>query len=409
MKILPFAWRNIGRNRDRTIVTIGAMAFAGAIMIFYVSLIEGMVEGLERNMIGMNLGDIQIHAKGYRDDPDLYNRISGVDHLITKLDELGFNVAPRLYGFGLAAAGAASSGVSIRGVNIEREATVTSIANHVARGLWLDSSDIMGAVIGAKLSRTLGAGVGDEIIIVGQASDGSMANDIFMVRGVLKPVGEGIDRSGFLITESAFREFFVIPDGYHELALVRRDRSIPLGIATQKTKGAAEKLDVKNWRELQPVMARMLDIADAGNLIMLLIVYAAIGMVTLNAMLMSVFERIKEFGIMKAVGVSPLQIMALILAEAGIQTLIACTLALGAGGGLSWHYQYKGLDISFISGKAFEGSLAGVALDAVWYPHLSASSALQPVAVLAIVVSLAVIYPGVKAAVIQPVKAIHHI
>ena len=102
MKTVSMALRSLTRNRVRTAVTVGAMAMAGTAMIFYASLMEGFTDTLERNMVTMSLGDIQIHAQGYRNDPDLYKRINNVDALIEKLDSAGFYAAPRLYGFGLA-------------------------------------------------------------------------------------------------------------------------------------------------------------------------------------------------------------------------------------------------------------------------------------------------------------------
>ncbi len=407
MKIFPFAFRNLGRNRTRAVVTIGAMAFAGAIMIFYSSLMEGFTETFERNMVGMNLGDIQIHAKKYRDDPDLYKRIGAASEIIKKLNALGFSAAPRLYGYGLAASGSASSGVKLRGLDIEREILVTKAHLHILQGKWLDRGDGHGVVVGRKLARTLGVGVGEEIIILSQAADGSVANDLYLVRGILKSIGEGIDRSGFFMLDTAFRELMALEEGVHEIAVARRDRSVDLKSATLQVSEAAKGYETKNWRELQPVIARILDNAAAGTIIMLLIVYAAIGMVTLNAMLMSVFERIREFGIMKAVGVSPWQIMALIAAEAMFQALFACALALAAGLPVSYYFQSHGIDLSSLAGP-IQGSIGGVALDPVWYTNVTYDSVVQPLKFLVIIVGIAVIYPGVKAAVIQPVKAIHH-
>ncbi len=410
MKVVPFAFRNIGRNRDRAIVTLGAMALAGAIMIFYSSLMEGFTDTLERNMVRMSLGDIQIHQKGYRDDPDLYKRIEQPDKVLAGLADIGFpNAAPRLYGAGLAATELTSSGVVIRGVDIERESKVTQTHLHLLDGEWLNDSDPHGVVIGRKLARTLNVKIGNEIIIVSQAADGSMANDLYTVRGILKSIASGIDQAGFYMTEESFRELMAMPEGAHEIAIIRVDGAESVAVAKDKIKEVSKGLETKSWRELQPVIARLLDNADAGNIIMLLIVYAAIGMVTLNAMLMSVFERIREFGIMKAVGVTPWQIMLLVVAEAIIQALIACVLALVVALPLSYYFQTHGIDLSTLSHSASLGTVGGVAFDPVWYTRVTWSSVTQPLLFLLLIVGLAVIYPGVKAAVIKPVKAITYI
>jgi ABC-type lipoprotein release transport system permease subunit len=270
------------------------MGFSGFIMILFAALMAGMLQTSERNAVAMNLGDIQIHAEGYRDDPDLYNRIDNTADLVNKLQQAGFHATQRIYGFGLAAAGSTSAGVQMRGVNLKNEATVTQVHKHVMQGQWLADSDPMGVVIGRKLARTLGVRPGDEVIIIGQATDGSMANDLYTVRGVLKSIGEEVDRAGFFMVERSFRELMVLPEGAHEIAVMRPDRSSDLESATAQVAALARGYETLNWRQLQPVIARLLDLADAQTIIMILITYVAVAMVILNAMLMSVFERIRE-------------------------------------------------------------------------------------------------------------------
>jgi ABC-type lipoprotein release transport system permease subunit len=405
MKILSLAASNVGRNRQRTLVTVGALAFAGFIMLFYASLMGGLLRTMEHNAVGMELGEIQIHLPGYRDNPDLYQRIANPYDIIQRLESAGLNASPRLYGFGLAASGSASSGVGLRGVDLQREPSVTQIHRHVMQGAWLDEADPDGVVIGRKLARTLGAGPGDELVVVTQAADGSMANRLYRVRGILKSIGEGLDRSAVFMLEGAFRDLMVLPEGAHEIAIVRRDTALDLQSATDRAVRAAPGLEVMNWRQLQPVLATLIDISGVSLFFMILITYTAVGMVTLNAMLMSVFERIHEFGVMKAIGVSPGQVVALIFTEAMIQTTAACVLALALGLPVSLYYQRHGIDLSGWTGT---GTIMGVAIEPIWYCRVTPSTVIMPVAFLFVVAALAVVYPAVKAAVIRPVQAIYY-
>lgn len=406
MKLLKMAFRNIFRNRQRTLLTTGAAAFAGFIMIFYSALMEGMIETFERNVVTMTLGDIQIHSEGYRDDQDIYKLIPNHEELVRKIEDIGFHASPRLYGFGLAASGSASSGAWLRGINMEHEPDVTQIHLHLGSGSWLDGSDSKGVVIGKKLARTLDVKVGGEVIILSQAADGSMANDLYRVRGILKSVADGIDRTGFYMLESEFRSLMFVMEGVHEIAVMRKDRTEDLQTATENVYELAPELEVKNWRELQPVISEMIDLNYAGLVFMILITYTAIAMVILNAMLMSVFERIREFGVMKAIGVSPWQVAVLIFYEAIIQSVAAGTLAVLFGVPVSLYYQDHGIDLSVISGG---GTIMGVAFDPIMYCRLTASSVITPVIFLLIITALAVIYPAIKAAVIRPVQAIRHL
>jgi ABC-type lipoprotein release transport system permease subunit len=405
MRILSMASRNVIRNWRRTLVTTLAMGFAGFIMILFASLTEGLLYTSERNAVAMNLGDMQIHAEGYRDDPDLYKRIGSASDLVKRLQQAGFHAAQRVYGFGLAAAGSASAGVQLRGIDLINESTVTQIHKHVMQGNWLADSDPKGVVIGKKLGRTLNVKPGDEVVIIGQATDGSMANDLYTVRGILKSIGEEVDRAGFFMVERAFRELMVLPQGAHEITVMRPDRSSDLESATTQVAALAPGYETLHWRSLRPVIARILDLADAQTIVMVLITYVAVAMIVLNAMLMSVFERIRELGVMKAIGVTPWQILLLIYVETMAQVTVASIIALSSGWSVARYFQNNGIDLSAIAGST---SFGGVAIDPIWYAYVTKEAVIIPIVFLFIIAAAAVIYPAIKAAVIRPVKAIYY-
>ena len=405
MRILSMASRNVIRNWRRTLVTTLAMGFAGFIMILFASLTEGLLYTSERNAVDMNLGDMQIHAEGYRDDPDLYKRIDNASDLVRKLQQAGFHAAQRVYGFGLAAAGSASAGVQLRGIDLTNEATVTQIHKHVMQGNWLADTDPKGVVIGRKLGRTLNVKPGDEVVIIGQATDGSMANDLYTVRGILKSIGEEVDRAGFFMVERAFRELMVLPQGAHEITVMRPDRSRDLESATTQVAALTPGYETLNWRSLRPVIARILDLADAQTIVMVLITYVAVAMIVLNAMLMSVFERIRELGVMKAIGVTPWQILLLVYVETMAQVTVASIIALSSGWSVARYFQNNGIDLSAIAGST---SFGGVAIDPIWYAYVTKEAVIIPIVFLFIIAAAAVIYPAIKAAVIRPVKAIYY-
>ena len=405
MRILTMASRNVIRNWRRTLVTTLAMGFAGFIMILFASLTEGLLYTSERNAVAMNLGDMQIHAEGYRDDPDLYKRIDNASDLVRKLQQAGFHAAQRVYGFGLAAAGSASAGVQLRGIDLTNEATVIQIHKHVMQGNWLADTDPKGVVIGKKLGRTLNVKPGDEVVIIGQAADGSMANDLYTVRGILKSIGEEVDRAGFFMVERAFRELMVLPQGAHEITVMRPDRSRDLESATTQVAALAPGYETLHWRSLRPVIARILDLADAQTIVMVLITYVAVAMIVLNAMLMSVFERIRELGVMKAIGVTPWQILLLVYVETMAQVTVASIIALSSGWSVARYFQNNGIDLSAIAGST---SFGGVAIDPIWYAYVTKEAVIIPIVFLFIIAAAAVIYPAIKAAIIRPVKAIYY-
>ncbi|NOX79758.1 MAG: ABC transporter permease [Deltaproteobacteria bacterium] len=406
MQLLHLALKNVLRSRHRTWVTIAAMAFAGCIMIFYASLLQGWLRSMERNAVDMETGELQIHAPGFRQDPDLYNVIVDAKGVIKRASAAGFICAGRLLGSGLAAADENSTGVSIMGIDPGADDLVTRLHAHVQAGRWLSRKENNGVVIGSKLATILAVRPGSELVLVSQAADGSMANDLYTVRGVLQSVSREVDRGGLFMTAAAFRAFFVLPAGVHEIVLRRALRSESLTAATGRLRALFPNLEVKNWRQLQPTLARLLDLSNVSLVILLLITYAAVGMLTLNAMLMGVFERIPEFGVMKALGFSGSRLFGLIVLETVIQVAIGAALALVTGVPLALYFSVHPLDFSFLLRGS--STIAGIAFEPRWYCEVTGHSVLLPVLFLFGAALTAILYPAVKAAMIRPVAAIHH-
>ena len=397
------AWRNLWRNRRRTLVTIGAMSLALLVMILYAGLMEGYLRDMERNVLDLEVGDVQVFASGYRDNPSIYTRIENPEELLAPLDAEGFPASGRLLAYGMAAAGESSAGVSFRGVDVARDARVSLVHEQVAEGRWLDPEDPKGVVLGRRLARTLGVSPGSELVVLTQGADGAMAYDLYTVRGVLLGIGDATDRTGVFMTAGAFRELLVVPDGVHQI-IVRRPGEIDLPGTADRVHTLAGELDVKTWRQLLPTIASMLDSARGVMIAMFFIIYVAIGILILNAMLMAVFERIREFGVLKALGVGPLDVMRLMLVESAIQTGIAILVGVTLAVPGLWYLSSTGIDLAQLGGV----TIMGIAWDPVWRAAVQADIFTRPILVLVSIVAAAVLYPALKAALIRPVDAMHH-
>lgn len=405
MSTLKMALRNVGRNRRRTAITTAATTLAVAMMIVYTALFDGVMNQMERSILVMDTGHVQIHKAGYREDPSLYATIDDPDPILAKLDAAGVHGTSRLFGFALAAAGTSSAGVQLRGFDLEREVHVTEIHTRVDRGQWLDASDPNGVVIGKRLAKSLGVDVGDDLIVLGQATDGSMANARYKVRGVLKPVNDAIDRASVLMGQATFRELMVMPTGAHEIAVIGTIGG-DLDAITATVRQAGGPWEVKNWRELNPVMAELLDNSRGAMTFMILLTYSAVIMVVFNAMLMSVFERVREFGILKAIGLSPFSVATMILIEALFQAILASIAAVAIGLPLAFWLERDGLDFSAFAGDI---DFAGMTMEPIWYGTVTPNVVVQPLVWLFVLTVLAVAYPAGKAALIRPVEAFRQI
>ena len=397
------AWRNVWRNRRRTIVTVSAMSFALFVMILYSAMMEGYLEGMERSILDLEVGDLQVFAGDFRENPSLYTVIEKPEELIAPLSADGFTASARLLAFGLAAAGESSAAVSFRGVDVEQDATVSNVYEEVAEGRWLDPGDLEGVVLGRRLARILGVGVGDEIVVLTQGSDGAMAYDLYDVRGILRGIADATDRSGVFLNQSALRALLEVPTGVHQI-IVRRPHEVDLAQAAARVAGVAPDLDVQTWRQLMPTLSSLLESSRSAMLMMSIIMYVAIGMLVLNAMLMAVFERIRELGVLKALGVGPFEVLRLILLESGIQTALAMAAGTLCAIPVILYLQVTGLDLQSLAGV----SVMGIAMDPIWRAVVTVEVFTTPVVMLAIVVLLAVLYPAIKASAIRPVEAMHH-
>lgn len=402
-RLFQIAWRNVWRTPRRTVVTVATMTLALLVMILYSSVFEGFLRDLERDAVEIELGDLQVHAEGYRDRPSLYTMIEDPEPIAATLEAEGYRVTAHLLAGGLAASNTTATGAQFRGLDLESNARVSAIADEIEAGVWLDAGDPQGVVLGRQLARTLDIRVGDELVALSQAYDGSMANDLFIVRGVLGSVGEGTDRGAVLMLAESFRTLFGVPAGAHQLIL-RRPEAVPLEQALERVSVVAAGHETQTWRQLMPMLATMLDSARGIIILVFATVYIVIAILVLNAMLMAVFERIRELGVLKAIGLSPRHVLALVVIEGMLQALVAIAI----GGTLAIpgliYLRDHGLNLAGLA----DVTLSGMSLEAVWYGVISPRVVATPILVLLFLVLLGVVIPGIKASRLDPVKAMRH-
>ena len=399
------AWRNVWRNTRRSGVTIAAMTFSLFMMICVTSFYEGMLKKMEAKITDVEIGDIQIHDPSYRNNPSIYNSMAASTNVADKLESIDYQTAERLLGSGLVASDETSSGAAIFGLSLNDDADVSLVFERISDGDWLSESDPHGVVVGRLLARSLSVSVGDELVLLSQAYDGSMANDLFTVRGILSSISEVTDRGGVFMLDSTFRDFYALEGGAHRL-VVKRPKGVELdqALIDVKLATANQELEVKSWRELSPILASMIDSALQLIQVGFLIIYLAVVILLLNAMLMAVFERVREFGILKAIGVGPASVLSLILLDGAIQALVAIVLAFLLCIPALWFLTDVGINMTLLSGV----SVMGLSFDPIWTGVVTARTIYMPLTTMLVIVVLGVLYPALKAARITPLEAIHH-
>ncbi len=405
MAMLRVAWRNLWRNRRRSAITVAAVSLNTMILITTYSLMSGFLNQTVRNATQLVTGEAQLHAPGYLADRSLYKTLAHPETVLQSLRERSIDAAPRTYGYGLVSQGTKSAGGLFWGVEPTLEKKTFSLAGHLAEGTFLSRSPDKSLVLGKKLARSLNARVGSQIVVLVQAADGSLGNDLFTVQGILKSVNEGVDRSAAIMHLDDFRRLFVMPEGVHEIAVNTRG-SIPLDRLTEIISGLAPHAEVKTWRQLMPTLSDMIQLSGASMALFGAIFFIAAGLGVMNTMLMATYERAHEFGLLKALGASPWRIVRDVTVEAWLLACVATAFGAISGLGASYALEKFGLDTSSFAG---ETALAGIVFDPVWRAAVSVDAVLRPIVIMWIVCILAALYPAAMSARLDPVKSMHQV
>jgi ABC-type lipoprotein release transport system permease subunit len=399
MNLFRMAWRNVWRNSRRSLVTIAAMALALWTELLYGGLISGMLGDMASDITQLEMGDVQITSPGWQSRPSLHETVDSAS-ILPKLDAAGYRATARLQAGGLGASGQLSAGVSLLGVDPARDAKTLTLAQSVGEGQWLDAADDHGVVVGHGLARSLALKPGSELVVLSQGADGSMANDLFHVRGVLHTVSAGTDRAAVFLPEATFRELMVLPTGAHRIVL-RIPPTMELDAAKAAIAAMAPGARVQTWKEVNPYMAQMLDAVKVQIRVVYFVMYVAVAILVLNAMLMALFERIREFGVLKALGYGPGQVFSLMMLEGCFQAGVAVVAGVVFALPPMYWLQTRGLDVGALSGM----SMMGMTMPTVWRGNYTPDVLAVPIVMLFAIVIVAVIYPAAKAAWIRPVEA----
>ena len=404
MKTLEVSWRNLWRNRTRTNVTITAVALCIAILIIFQSMIVGLIEKAVFNTTNLVIGEVQIHANGYLNDKSLYKDLKNTEKIKSIAKKNNIGLVERSYGFGLISSGTKSAGTQFWGVNPESELMHFDFAKHINQGTFLNSSSSNKIVLGNKLALSLAAEVGTELVVFVQGADGSLGNELFYVSGILKNVADNIDRSAAIILENDFNILFSSNNMIHEIALNSKGNFEAEEI--QHLMSAEIKdVEIDTWKQLMPTIALMTEkMSVFMRTLFSLIFTIAAGLGVMNTMIMSTYDRMKEFGIIRAIGATPWRIIKQVSLESFILTFVASIIGTVVGLSAALYFQKYGFDVSGQGNLSF----GGVVMDPIWKASVSLEIILLPIGLMMLTSILSSLYPASIAARIKPVEAIHY-
>ncbi len=399
--LYTLAWRNVWRNRRRTLVILLAIAFGIWSMVTLAAIMRGMIEQQVRNTINNLTGHMQVHAVGYRDDPAVDNSMPPPSPTMLKILR-GQNVrawAARVRVPAVVASERGSAGVTLVGIDPETEQGLSFIAQAVTEGRYLQFPGDHGLLLGRKLVERLETSLGKRVVLMSQDIDNDIADRGFRVVGIFDANTEATETSYVFVGRTLAQDMLKLGGWISELALVVDDRQ-DLDATLQDLTNAAQGLDIQSWTKLEPLLVLTAKMYDATMLIWFVVVFLAMSFGLVNTLLMAVFERTREIGMFQALGMRPRFILSQVLLE----SLTVLMIGMAMGNVLAWAtiaYLGGGLNLS-----AFAKGLEWAGLSSVIYPLVAASDVITANLLVMVLGIIASLYPAWRAARYVPVEAI---
>jgi len=401
------AWRNIWRNTRRTILTICAIAFASLLLVFMLSFQFGSYETMINTSVKIQTGHLQIQAQEFQEKKNI-RQVVPVPAKIAEILKTIPNIAAytfRCQAFSLVSSNERTYGIAVTGLDPDREADVSRLKSLIREGDFLAAEDTDQALIGRLLAQNLRVKLGDELTVLGQGRDGSIAATVVQVKGIFSSGISDFDRAAIHIPLKTFQEVYSMQGAVHEVVVIADSLRNIDGIKTRVETGLLslhlkKPLMVLDWDALMPGLRQSIEMDLISGLIFYLLLVLVVAFSILNTFLMAIFERTREFGVLMAIGTAPGRLTKVLLIESMTMTLIGIVTGIIVGSLITLYFQVHGIDFSGASELLSQFGITGR-----MYPKLSWLSAISgPLAVL-MITFFAALYPALKVRRLQPVEA----
>lgn len=404
--LVNVAWRNIGRNKRRSVISIMAIGFAFGLLVFSMSLQRGSYMDMIQNTVRVHTGHLQLQQKDYWPEKNLADNIdpSGVLEILEGVMHVT-GASPRVSTAALVGKDDHTFGAAVIGIDPVRERNVSTLASVIRAGTFLEPGDPDGVLLGETLARNLEAGVGDEVIFIGQGADGSMAAGRLTVRGLFHTGMGDMDRSVMVAPLASVQEAFSMGGDVTEVAVLldgdgAREEVIR-ELAQRLERMGRSEVAVLGWPELMPGVEQGIKVDWNSGLIMYAALVLVVGFGIANTFLMAFMERIRELGVLLALGMPPARLSLMVYLESLVLVLLGLLAGFAGGFPITWYYQRHGIDFGLD-----ETLTSRYGISPVIHPLIEPGVFAWAGGIVVIISLTVALYPAIKAARIHPVEAI---
>lgn len=405
---LRLAWRNIWRHRRRTVIVVIAMGLGLAMMMMYDGLIAGFDQAIYGNAIRVLGGNIQIHAAGYRAEASqmpllpLVDDQSAVQAAMAQAEVL--SATRRINTGGLATSREGAFAVGITGIEPEKEAEVNLAAQHIVAGRYLNTDDADVVLIGQGLATAMGVQIGDRITLTGKATHDQMRRRTMTVIGIFDLGMPDIEKRTVYISLSEAQALYDLNGVVTEVAIVLKQLGKEPRVI-DALKPLLPDLEIESWESNFPELQSALGTKGAVMNVFSVIIIMIAGIGILNMLLMAVYERTREIGLLGALGLKPRQISFLFILEGTMIGLVGVISGILMGLLFNGLLMRVGIDFTQFSNITSYMALLGGRV----YPTWGVDKLIARGLTVAIIATLAAFYPAREASHREPAEALHFV
>ena len=390
---LKLAWRNLWRNKRRTLITLASVFFAVVLSTLMMSFKEGVYVNMIESMVGAYTGHAQIHADGFWEDKTLDNSLALSEDLKEKIDgaENILGYAPRIESFALAASEEITKGALVVGVDPTMEIQNTALNERVIAGKYLEE-DHDAALLGEGHADYLKLGVGDTIILIGQGYHGASAAGKYPVSGIVKFGSPELSKQLVMLPLKTAQSLYDLDGMVTNLILKPEDPRKTNEVVRKLSDDLGKEYEVMTWQEMAPELVNMIETDRMEGFVFMLILYMVISFGIFGTVLMMLAERRHEFGVLVAIGMKRYYLAIVVFLEVFIISICGAIAGMIGAFPLCSYFYLNPIQL----GEDMKQMAEDYGMEAVLQPTLAPSVFLQQAIVVAIIAGIIGIYPLIQ-------------